>query len=95
MNKLDKYLHVIAYVVIGALAFIVGTFHTIMAQASRPTEVPCVQQSDPKVYTMQFGVRVNKFLVVNDRLHLIIPMPVTGESGAIIEIEGTARKAKK
>ena len=53
--------------------------------------------TDPQIYTMQFGVTVNKFIVLGDppRLHLVVPLPVTGESGRVIEIDKIAKKGRR
>ncbi len=49
----------------------------------------------PKIYTMQFGVTVNKFVVLGDRLHLLVPLPITGESSQVIEIDKIAKKGRR
>ncbi len=51
--------------------------------------------SDPAIYTMQFGVTVNKFMVIDNRLHLIVPLPVTGQSGKVIEIDKVSKKGRR
>ena len=51
--------------------------------------------SGPKIYRLQFGVTVNKFMVIGNRLHLIVPLPVTGESGKVIEIDKISKKARR
>ena len=51
--------------------------------------------SDPTIYTLQFGVTVNKFLVIDNRLHLLVPLPVTGESGQVIEIDKMSKTARR
>jgi len=51
--------------------------------------------SGPNIYEMQFGVTVNKFLVLNNRLHLLVPLPVTGKSGKVIEIDKVAKKGRR
>ncbi len=48
----------------------------------------------PKIYVIRFGVTVNKFVVLNDRLHLLVPLPITGESAQVIEIDKIARKER-
>lgn len=55
---------------------------------------PLIRQPRPQVYTMRFGVTITKFMVLGDRLHLIVPLPVTGESGRIIEIDKLSRKGR-
>ncbi len=51
-------------------------------------------ESTPQVYVMQFGPTINKFIVLGNRLHLIVPLPVTGESGRIIEIDKISKKER-
>ena len=58
-----------------------------------PVAVPFVN-AKPQIYEMRFGVTVNKFLVLNNRLHLIVPLPVTGESGKVIEIDKVSKKRR-
>lgn len=62
-----------------------------------------LRPTNPTIYKLQFGVTVNKFMVINNRLHLLVPLPVTGESGrvrekgggAVIEIDKLSKKARK
>ena len=51
--------------------------------------------SAPTIYTLQFGVTVNKFMVINNRLHLLVPLPVTGESGKIVEIDKVSKQGRE
>jgi len=51
--------------------------------------------TEPRIYRLQFGATVNKFMVIDNRLHLIVPLPVTGESGKVIEIDKVSKKARK
>ncbi len=57
-----------------------------------PTTWPTL--SGPNIYEMRFGVTINKFLVLNNRLHLIVPLPVTGESGKVIEVDKVSKKRR-
>ena len=62
-----------------------------------------LRPSDPTIYKLQFGVTVNKFMVIGNRLHLLVPLPVTGDSGQvgekdsgqIIEIDKLSKKARR
>jgi len=53
-----------------------------------------IKQPKPQIYKMQFGATVNKFIVLGGRLHLVVPLPVTGESGKIIEIDKVSKKGR-
>lgn len=55
---------------------------------------PSATQPKPQVYIMQFGATINKFIVLGNRLHLIVPLPVTGESGRIIEIDKVSKQRR-
>lgn len=59
-------------------------------------ELPAyVESTCPQIYKMKFGATINKFLVLNDRLHLLVPLPITGQSGKIIEIDQIQKKGRK
>jgi len=55
---------------------------------------PSASQSKPQVYVMQFGATINKFIVLGNRLHLVVPLSVTGESGRIIEIDKISKQRR-
>jgi hypothetical protein len=74
------------------LALLIGTVAGAVAWGAS-LQFPFVKQFTlgPKIYVIRFGVTVNKFLVLDDRLHLLVPLPITGESSQVIEIDKIAR----
>ncbi len=79
MNKLKVAAAVLAAAIIGGAV-------TLGATQRWPVLTPLATAAEPRIYVMKFGVTINKFLVINDRLHLVVPLPVTGESGKVAEI---------
>ncbi len=54
----------------------------------------------PPIHKMKFGVEILKFLVweepeVEPRLHMLVPLNITGMSGKIIELREIQKKARK
>jgi len=78
-------------IIIMTVSGIVGAILTIEATRQWPL---LSKQPKPQIYKMQFGATVNKFIVLGGRLHLVVPLSVTGESGRIIEIDKVARKGR-
>ena len=56
------------------------------------TEAEC---TDPQITSIQFNAEVVKFLVLNDRLHLLMPLPITGLSATIVDIRAAMKKVRK
>jgi len=79
---------IILIFILGLGAFVVMTFGPYLT-------VLATEPQQPQIYTMQFGVTVSKFLIINDRLHLLVPLPVTGESSRVINISKIAKKGRK
>ncbi len=90
MNKLKVAAAVLAAAIIGGAVTLGATqrWPVLAPPAAEP-------QTNPRIYVMKFGVTINKFLVLNDRLHLVVPLPVTGESGTVIEIDKVSKEKRK
>lgn len=76
----------------GILILLAGFLYFDFEDKIAGAQVECKQ---PQIYTMQFGVEINRFLVLDDRLHLVVPLPITGDSGKVLEVEKVYKKAKK
>ncbi len=54
---------------------------------------------EPKIHVMQCGVNILKLMLLDDeescRLHLLTPLPITGESGKIIDITKIQKKIRR
>jgi len=85
---MSKALKVLAVVLVSAAIGIV------IGNEARRWWPPSTPQPKPQIYKMQFGATVNKFIVLGGRLHLVVPLPVTGESGRIIEIDKVSKKGR-
>ena len=51
--------------------------------------------TDPQITSIQFNAEIVKFLVLNDRLHLLMPLPITGLSATIVDIRAAMKKVRK
>ena len=49
----------------------------------------------PKITSIKFNTEIVKFLVLNDRLHLLMPLPITGSSTTIVDIKDVMKKMRK
>ena len=86
---MKKAFRIIGYIVLGATVVVVSGFGALEVWGGRGWK------DDPQIYVMKFGVTITKFMVLNNRLHLVVPLPVTGESGQVIEVDQMAKKARK
>ena len=48
-----------------------------------------------KITSIKFNSEIVKFLVLNDRLHLLMPLPITGSSTTIVDIRAAMKKVRK
>ena len=77
----------------GALAFYHYTGQLTWASKPEPIilQAPC---REPQITSIQFGAEIVKFLVLNDRLHLLMPLPITGSSANIVDIRASMKKLR-
>ena len=62
------------------------------------TSKPIILQAEctePKITSIQFNTEVLKFLMLDDRLNLLMPLPITGLSATIVDIRSTMKKMRK
>ncbi len=50
--------------------------------------------SEPQITSIQFNAEIVKFLVLDNRLHLLMPLPITGSSASIVDIRATMKKVR-
>ena len=50
--------------------------------------------TEPKITSIQFKTEVLKFLMLDDRLNLLMPLPITGRSATIVDIRATMKKMR-
>ena len=51
--------------------------------------------TEPQITSIQFDAEIVKFLVLNNRLHLLMPLPITGLSATIVDIRAAMKKVRK
>ena len=71
-----------------------GRLTNALASASK-TIVAQVECTEPQLTSIQFNAEIVKFLVFNDRLHLLMPLPITGSSATIVDIRAAMKKVRK
>ena len=88
---------VYGFLVIGAISLMVNGFYIdqiILASTSKPI-IPKAKCSEPQITSIQFNAEVLKFLMLDDRLNLLMPLPITGLSATIVDIRATMKKMRK
>ena len=85
------------FIILGSVALVVHGFYTgqlTWASTSKPIILKSVCTA-PQITSIQFNTEVVKFLVLNDRLHLLMPLPITGSSANIVDIRSVMKKMRK
>ena len=77
----------------GASAIVHGFYTNQFAWYSTLPAVEA-QYSEPQITSIQFNAEVVKFLVLDNRLHLLMPLPITGSSSTIVDIRATMKKVR-
>ena len=87
----------IGFVVIGSLGVVAhGVYTGRLAWAS--TSKPIIfkaECTEPQITSIQFNTEVLKFLMLDDRLNLLMPLPITGLSATIVDIRATMKQMRK
>ena len=88
----------IGFVVIGSLGVVAHGVYTgrlAWASTSKPISLKA-ECAEPQITSIQFNAEVVKFLVLNDRLHLLMPLPITGSSATIVvDVRAVMKKIRK
>ena len=71
-----------------------GRLTNALASASK-TIVAQVECTEPQITNIQFNAEIVKFLVLDNRLHLLMPLPITGSSATIVDIKDVMKKVRK
>ena len=84
-------------IVLGGLVVVIHGFYTgqlSWASTSKPIilKAECIE---PQITSIQFNAEIIKFLVLDNRLHLLMPLPITGLSATIVDIRATMKKVRK
>jgi len=79
------------------ISFLAHGFYTgrIAWGNTAKTHVVEAQCSEPQITNIQFNAEVVKFLVLDNRLHLLMPLPITGSSATIVDIRAAMKKIRK
>ena len=79
------------------ISFIAHGFYTgRLAFASKTKPIILKTEcSEPQITSIQFNAEIVKFLVLDNRLHLLMPLPITGSSATIVDIREVMKKVRK
>ena len=73
-----------------------GLYTGQLAWASKSKSIVLKAEcTEPKITSIQFNTEVLKFLMLDDRLNLLMPLPITGLSATIVDIRATMKKMRR
>ncbi|KKL57031.1 hypothetical protein LCGC14_2239490 [marine sediment metagenome] len=82
---------------LGAIGLVAHGFYTgKIAWATTTKSIISTCYEPPyHITSIQFNAEIVKFLVLDNRLHLLMPLPITGLSATIVDIKDIMKRVRK